>query len=663
MNVILGMVCIIVFFRSASTAEVYCLGDVFVRDDVSISREVQGEKAMRIDSVFIAESGAATTEDLLHRVPGVSVRTYMGGQRLSINGLDGRYTKILVDGIALSGDVNGAFPIESIPLSEIAAVEIVRGPGSSLYGSDAVGGVINIITHDGQGVKPFSLGVSSGYETNIVSVKWDEPGFSDPDVSDRTRWGGVYTGDIRARYRGEQISVSAHGGLYKNFGALDTIAGRRFTRYLHSIGEETRLNHGGSISTQEGPLCFSELGYRLGTTERVYSATESEQITSWRRRRELIFRGNTLASDNLLFEGHLSVQRFETERERYNFDHERISDESHTKFPRINGQVQSVIFGEVVESTIGIEGTYEGVQDDGLDEGEQFGSAAALFGQSRIIPREAGALTLIPGIRFGYNSRFDNVIVPSFSSRLDFFSGFFARAALGKGYLAPSFQQNYRKDWVHTGGSFVLSGNPDLEPETSWGGNVSIGSETDRFSWEVYGHGTRVWDQIATQQISDEGGITDDGEFYRAVRAYVNLDSVQTYGGDISLSYTSEFNLMGSLTYSYLYSQFWDAEGVAREAELYSPHGVSASLSWSVPAGQVFSPVVSGSFVWQDEQIQDSESGSTIPSDFDINTQVHTGVGEHFSVSLGVRNLLDNTVRELNQTTGRTMWIQVGYEL
>lgn len=71
-----------------------------------------------------------------------------GFQQVRINGLDGPYTQLLLDGKALFSSLNGVYGIEQIPTAMIERVEVMRGGGSALYGANAIGGTVNIITKE-----------------------------------------------------------------------------------------------------------------------------------------------------------------------------------------------------------------------------------------------------------------------------------------------------------------------------------------------------------------------------------------------------------------------------------------------------------------------------------------------------------------------------------
>jgi len=106
----------------------------------------------------IRDSGAQTLAELLERLPGVYIPTQGNGEEsLYIRGVGERYnnkTLLMFDGYPLRHLYYYAHPINAtIPLANIKRIEVIRGPGSSLYGTNAFAGVINIITKDPQDIK------------------------------------------------------------------------------------------------------------------------------------------------------------------------------------------------------------------------------------------------------------------------------------------------------------------------------------------------------------------------------------------------------------------------------------------------------------------------------------------------------------------------------
>ncbi len=102
-----------------------------------------------LPATLFSEVGAPTLVDGLSYQPGVRVEDNCqncGFTQVRINGLDGHYSQILIDSRPMFSALTGVYGLEQIPANMIERVEVIRGGGSALYGSSAVGGVVNIIT-------------------------------------------------------------------------------------------------------------------------------------------------------------------------------------------------------------------------------------------------------------------------------------------------------------------------------------------------------------------------------------------------------------------------------------------------------------------------------------------------------------------------------------
>ncbi|RKZ86744.1 MAG: TonB-dependent vitamin B12 receptor, partial [Candidatus Parabeggiatoa sp. nov. 1] len=111
----------------------------------------------------IDNSQALTIPDILRGVPGLDITMGGLGKTASVfmRGTESDHVLVLVDGVKIGSATTGSVAFEHLPLSQIERIEIVRGPRSSLYGSEAIGGVIQIFTRQGKGKKP-SITFSGG---------------------------------------------------------------------------------------------------------------------------------------------------------------------------------------------------------------------------------------------------------------------------------------------------------------------------------------------------------------------------------------------------------------------------------------------------------------------------------------------------------------------
>ena len=159
-------------------------------DEVKVTATRQsGREAAQLSSVDVYEradieaSGQTTLAGLLSHLPGLDVSSngVSGTASVSIRGAESRHTLLLIDGVRVSALSVGLAPIESIPLAGVDRIEILRGPASALYGSDAIGGVIQVFTRKGEtGIHPeIFVGMGTrGSEQTQASLRGGEGALS-----------------------------------------------------------------------------------------------------------------------------------------------------------------------------------------------------------------------------------------------------------------------------------------------------------------------------------------------------------------------------------------------------------------------------------------------------------------------------------------------------
>ena len=203
----------------------------------------------------IRMSGAATVPEILRRVPGMDVAEMNPSDtNISIRGFNRRIANkvlVLVDGRSVYQDFLGTtlWPLLDVAVQDISRIEVIRGPGSALYGANAFAGVVNIITKigdDSSGARAFLQagnhntvegGVSAGGRTGKLSYrttvaydradKWTKDvGDGRPDLSsqfnDPNKSREVQRADVAASYDFGKTQVQAGGG-FDNFTALEIV--------------------------------------------------------------------------------------------------------------------------------------------------------------------------------------------------------------------------------------------------------------------------------------------------------------------------------------------------------------------------------------------------------------------------------------------------------
>lgn len=165
----------------------------------------------------IENAGQSTLEQLLARQPGIEYSANGGpgaSSNIYVRGANSNQSIVLIDGLRVGSASTGSFAFSRIPLAQIERVEILRGPGSSLYGADAIGGVIQIFTRRGDGQTRYNA--STGYGThNTTDTSAGFSGGSDT-VSYSLQAGHYQTNGINSRINPAGSSYNPDRDGYRN---------------------------------------------------------------------------------------------------------------------------------------------------------------------------------------------------------------------------------------------------------------------------------------------------------------------------------------------------------------------------------------------------------------------------------------------------------------
>lgn len=154
--------------------EHFSLDEVVVTSNRNVTTRRMAPSLVKVlDVATLTKVNASCIADGLNFQPGVRVEDNCqncGFQQVRINGLDGHYSQILIDSRPIFSALSGVYGLEQIPANMIERVEVVRGGGSALFGSSAVGGTVNIITRE-----PLHNSASATHTSTLFggSNSWD----------------------------------------------------------------------------------------------------------------------------------------------------------------------------------------------------------------------------------------------------------------------------------------------------------------------------------------------------------------------------------------------------------------------------------------------------------------------------------------------------------
>ncbi|OGV76747.1 MAG: TonB-dependent receptor [Methylotenera sp. RIFCSPLOWO2_02_FULL_45_14] len=165
----------------AFTSPVFAAENINLEDVVVTASRTQQARTSVVGDVTVIDreeierAGAGSITDLLRAQPGVQINANGGagtGSSVYLRGTNADHVVVLVDGLRINSATLGTTSFENIPLAQIERIEILRGPASSLYGADAIGGVIQILTRKAEAGKPLihaAVGLGS-YDTKTAEA-------------------------------------------------------------------------------------------------------------------------------------------------------------------------------------------------------------------------------------------------------------------------------------------------------------------------------------------------------------------------------------------------------------------------------------------------------------------------------------------------------------
>ena len=509
--------------------------------------------------------GATNVAEALSSQPGVQVNpgaygSIGGVSAIQIQGFDRDRVLVLEDGERIVGDVGGAIDLASLPTADLSRIEIVTGPTSSLYGTSAIGGVVNVITRgpDAQGpsgrfrlegrTQPGYLAQGAlayrrdsawlALDGNLVGTgeKAEKPGLPDftlPSVSRRMI--GVRAGmkvlprvDVRLRARYfDDLTSGLESTLAPGLGRYLVDLPTSTRRVTFHVIENIDLGGGSSLRLTLG----KQAAFGDATKDRRDSPVDESRLRN---------HGMQSAEGTLTLADGARTWVLGSRVEAENFSQDLRKTESQT--------------GGLV--------TTEGPEVTPIS----FGSAA-LYGQ--LAWKMGKKLTVLAGGRGEIHSRYGGVVVPRLSVAYRPREAVQMRASFGRGFRAPSAKE-LGFSFDHSFYGYRVIGNPALGPETSWGGNADISyAPHEVVTLRASGFVNRVSGLIDVDLASgtSTGTVAD--------YTYVNFGDGTTLGAQGGVVAKVGDVLRAEATYDYLYTR---DEKNERPLGGRPPHTVTASL-------------------------------------------------------------------------------------
>jgi outer membrane receptor for ferrienterochelin and colicins len=469
-------------------------------------------KVKVINSLQIGQKAATNLTDLLNSDLNIRISQDGAlGSSMSLQGLSGENVKFLVDGVPVIGRMNGNIDLNQINLYNVDHIEIIEGPMSVVYGSNALAGVINIITKENTNTR-----LNAHANTYIESV-------------------GVYNFDGGFSWCHKKHTVSLSGGrnFFDGYSDNDSLRSLRWKPKRQYFADAyylfSELNYKAKIS---GSL-FNEKLQSKGNLLAPYfeTAFDTYFLTS---RATVKIEASSKWKSNRFMNIVGSYSYYQREKQTYFIDLTTLGkartsnaeDQDTTRFHNVMAR------GTFSKSSEESKLNYQ----LGLDFNYEIGSGKRITGQKQEIGDYAAFLSveyepwknfiLQPGLRVIYNTKYNAPLVYSLNLKYGFLKNYTIRGSLSRGFRAPSLKELYLYfvDINHN-----IRGNEELTSENSYNANVnfSYGRETRRsfVSAEINLFYNYINNIITLARVSSD------------LYTYVNLDKYITQGVQFTTNY------------------------------------------------------------------------------------------------------------------------------
>ncbi|WP_431221759.1 ligand-gated channel protein [Serratia sp. L9] len=574
--------------------------------------------------------------DALKDVPGVVVTGGASSSDISIRGMSSKYTLILVDGKRV--DSRGTRPnsdnagIEQgwlPPLQAIERIEVVRGPMSSLYGSDAMGGVINIITR-----------------RTSTTQAWSGSLQGDTTFQEHSDSGDIF-----------QTNAFASGPL------IDGLLGLRVNGLLSRRAEDHILNGFKEQRMRSGTAVFSltpdeknEFDFEIGRSLQDRNGTPGKSIAAERCSKG-VCKPNT-ASENIYTRNNYSV----THNGYYDFGKSTsyIQQEETNNSGRdmksyntiFNTQTQFELGAHLLN--LGGQYRYEKLSDGG----NQLEAADGLSKLTRwswaLFAEDEWALTndfsLTTGIRMDQDQNYGNHWTPRMYGVWHLTEQWTLKGGVSAGYRSPDLRQSSPNWGQITGGnvsSGIIVGNADLKPETSlsqeiallWDNQQNLNAGITLFNTDFKDKIT----EVRRCNDSADPACTIGNTHYDFISDRVNVDKANMRGIEATVGWDITEDWKLSTNYTFTDSEQKSGAFQGKALNQMPKHMINTVLDWQATQDvSLWSRVNFRSET--SEYLSRTSMASSTPSYTFVDAGLSYQANKNLQVSGGVYNILDKTV-------------------
>ena len=620
-------------------AQLFDLGEVVVTGQY---RATTADKAIQrvhvIDAEQIQRMAAQNLGDVLRQELNMRMtQDNVLGTSVNMRGLGGENVKILVDGVPVIGRQDGNLDLAQIDLTGIDRVEVLEGPLSVNYGTNALAGTINLITRKNTGNSSSLKAI--GYvepmgRLNLSVAAGQHLGKSDVLLSvGRNYFGGWGPGQSGVYDFSRHLADSTR---YQPWKPREQYFGR--LNYRYALNARWNLNYKGELMQDR----ITDRGIPRAPFDE--SAFDSEFLTQ--RLDNALFTTGEIGKGHVdALIAHDRYQRTRTMwlRDLTTLDTQQVpgeADDSRFTLTNVRATYSRTADSFKLGYELGMDLNLETAEGERIADGigQRIGDYA-IFGSAQWTP--VRRLVVRPGLRYAYNTQYDAPLVPSIDARVQLDTAFTLRASFAEGFRAPSLKELYLYfvDVNHD-----IHGNVDLTAETSNNYSLSLSYRKAMDKGVLRGEIAAFHDRIHNLITLAQEGPT--------LYSYINVGEYRTLGGSISMGWEAGHWSVGT---GAAITGRYDTLGLRTGGAIYeyAPEvNLNATRNWRK---QGWSITVFGKYQGEQQNYIFLEDGSLsrgriadyVMADASVAKQLFK---EHLTVSLGCKNI--GNITDLNATLG-----------
>ena len=506
------------------------LGEVIITAQYTPQTEQNAiYKVKSISSETIEKKAASNLRELLQQELNIDLgQNSVFGTSVEMQGVSKENIKILIDGVPVIGRLNGIVDLNQINLATIERVEIIEGPVSVFYGTDAMGGVINLITKQNQ--EDTVNGNVSAYYESIEATNLN--------------------GSIGYKFDDNLIRIN--GGYY-NFNGLSTVENSEIEN-PRNLNWEAREQYFGDFTFVVG-LNNLKLRYNanlnheklesLGDPNR-FNKIEDKDYYTRRINNTLNLQGSVF--NNKFIEATASYLDYQRYHDTFNVDSETFerelstvdTKESNTVIYRYGGLKAQLGQSDDTKSlnyAVGFDYNDESTSGERILDYKQAIQTIALFGSLNYSFLEKYEIQ--PSARYTYNSSYGSLFSPAVNLKAAFNNNNTLRFSYANGFRAPSIKELFLDFHISAGPlTFVITGNEELKVEESHSYNMYYTFRKNLKNESLLTIEPSVF-------YNDISNLIALSEIVNFKRHYINIENFKSLGGKIDATY--KFNKALSL--------------------------------------------------------------------------------------------------------------------